>query len=163
MDILSHPDPALRSRAEPVDPSADATLRPLAVQMLHAMREAPGVGLAATQVGVQKRLIVFDLEEEPVAVCNPEIVERSDETDLDEEGCLSLPGITVPIERSVRVVCTGLDLSGAPVRIEASDLLARLLQHETDHLDGVLILDRAAPEERRAAIRRYNEVRSQAG
>lgn len=163
MDILAHPNPALRQPAEPVDPAADDSLRPLAARMARLMYEAPGIGLAATQVGVQKRLIVFDLDEQLVALCNPEIAERSEETETDEEGCLSLPGITVPVERASRVVCTALDLDGEPVRIEADGLYARLLQHETDHLDGVLIIDRATPEERRAAIRRYNEARDETG
>lgn len=163
MDILAHPNPALRQRAAEVDPAGDAALRPLAALMARAMYDASGIGLAATQVGVQKRLIVLDLDEQLMALCNPVISERSDETETDEEGCLSLPGITVPVERSMRVTCTALDLDGKEVRIEAEDLLARLLQHETDHLDGLLIIDRATPEERRAAIRRYNEAHEHAG
>jgi peptide deformylase len=160
MHVLEHPNPALKVKALPVDPAAEPDLVRLANEMARLMYEAPGIGMAATQLGVAKRLIVFDLGEErqPQALCNPVIVERSDETEVDEEGCLSLPGISVPVERHLSVVCEGMDLGGRKVRIEASELFARMLQHETDHLDGVLILDRATPEERKAAIRRYREA-----
>jgi peptide deformylase len=158
MDILEHPNPALKQPAAAVDPFTDTELPRLVRAMVQTMHDAPGVGLAATQVGVQKRVIVFDVDDAVVALCNPCIVERSDETELDDEGCLSLPGITVPVERAVYCVCEALDLKGAPVRIQAEGFIARVLQHETDHLDGVLIIDRAAPDERRAAIRRYLEM-----
>lgn len=158
MEILVHPNPALKQPAAVVDPASDKELLRLVRSMAQAMYDAPGVGLAATQVGVQKRVIVFDLEDGLVALCNPRIVDASDETELDDEGCLSLPGITVPVERAVSCVCEALDLKGAPVRLEAEGFFARVLQHETDHLDGVLIIDRASPEERRAAIRRYREA-----
>lgn len=103
---------------------------------------------------------MFDLgdDKQPVALCNPVIVERSEQTEVDDEGCLSLPGVSVPVERACSIVCEGLDLAGESVRIEADELFARMLQHETDHLDGILILDRASPEERKAAIRRYMEA-----
>ncbi len=129
--------------------------------MARTMYEAPGIGLAATQIGVLKRVVVYDLDEEGrglVALCNPEIVESSGECETDEEGCLSVPGITVPVTRSCKVTCEALNLDGKPVRIEAEGLHARLLQHEVDHLDGVLIIDRAIPEERKAALRRYHEA-----
>lgn len=161
MDVLNHPNPALKQRAAEVDPATDPEIRPLAEAMARAMYRAPGLGLAATQVGVMKRVVVYDLDEDGsalVGLCNPVIVERSDEQQLDEEGCLSLPGIVVPVARSVSVVCEALSLDGTPVRIEAEDLHARLLQHEVDHLDGVLIIDRAEPEERKAALRRYREI-----
>ncbi len=158
MDILVHPNPALKQPAALVDPAADKELARLVRAMAQAMYDAPGVGLAATQVGVQKRVIVLDIEDGLMALCNPIIVEASEETDIDDEGCLSLPGITVPVARSLTCVCEALDLEGAPVRLEAEGFFARVLQHETDHLDGVLIIDRATPEERRAAIRRYNEA-----
>ena len=158
MDIIRHPNPALKQRATVVDPKSDASLRRLAASMGRAMYDAPGVGLAATQVGDQKRVIVFDIDDGLVALCNPSIVEHGDELEVDEEGCLSLPGLSVPVERPTTCVCEALDLSGAPLRIEADGLLARVLQHETDHLDGVLIIDRATPEERKAALRRYREL-----
>lgn len=161
MDILCHPNPALASRSEEVDPSNDATLRPLAQRMAKLMYEAPGVGLAAPQVGVLKRVIVFDISDDDSVVtvlCNPKIVEASDERVVEDEGCLSLPGISVPVERSTSVVCEALSLDGKELRIEAEGFAARMLQHETDHLDGVLIIDRATPEERKAALKRYREA-----
>lgn len=129
--------------------------------MARAMYDAPGIGLAAPQIGVLKRIIVCEFGEEgenPVALCNPVIVESSEECEVDDEGCLSLPGISVPVERPCRVVCEAVSLKGNPVRIEAEGLRARLLQHEIDHLDGLLIIDRATPEERKAALRRYLEA-----
>jgi peptide deformylase len=160
MQVLAHPNPALKQKAEAIEARRDRDLARLAKQMAKLMYASHGVGLAATQVGVQKRIIVFDVSDDvqPVAVCNPVIVERSAETEIDEEGCLSLPGLNVPIERAAAVVCEGVDLKGEPVPFEATDLLARVLQHETDHLDGILILDRATPDERKAAIRRYFEA-----
>jgi peptide deformylase len=157
MDILEHPNPALKQTALPVDPRTDKALPRLVKAMARTMHEAPGVGLAATQVGVQKRVIVFDVDDGTVALCNPQIVERSEETELDDEGCLSLPGITVPVERSVSCVCEAVDLKGEPLRLEVEGFVARVLQHETDHLDGILIIDRASTDERRAAMRRYRE------
>lgn len=158
MDILEHPNPALKQPASPVDPKRDTEVARLVRSMAHAMYNAPGVGLAATQLGVQKRVIVIDVGDGLIALCNPSIVEASDETVVEDEGCLSLPGITVPVERARSCACEAIDLNGKPVRIEGEDFLARVLQHETDHLDGVLIIDRATPEERRAAIRRYREA-----
>jgi peptide deformylase len=158
MDILEHPNPALKQHANDVDPLTDKELVRLVQAMAQAMYEAPGVGLAATQVGVQKRVVVIDVDDQLLALCNPEISECSDETETDDEGCLSLPGITVPVDRPVRCVCTALDIKGKPVKIEAEGFLARVLQHETDHLNGLLIIDRATPDERRAAIRRYREA-----
>jgi peptide deformylase len=107
---------------------------------------------------VQKRVVVFDLDDGLVALCNPVILEASEEREVDDEGCLSLPGITVPVERSCELVAEGLALDGARLHIEASGLMARVLQHEIDHLDGVLIIDRASPEDRKDALRRYREL-----
>lgn len=156
-EVLSHPNAALKQRADEVDEFDERSLKTLCARMAEAMYRAPGIGLAATQIGVMKRVVTYDLCEGEglVTLCNPKIVDASAETVLDEEGCLSLPGITVPVERALTVVCEACDLTGQPIRIEASDLHARLLQHECDHLDGVLIIDRATPEERKAAIRRY--------
>lgn len=157
MDILEHPNPALKQKAAEVAPADDAGIISLVKTMARMMYDAPGVGLAATQLGVQKRVIVMDIDDSLIALCNPVIVEASDETEIEDEGCLSLPGITVPVERPVRCVCEALDIKGKPVRLEAQDFFARVLQHETDHLDGILIIDRATPPERRAAMRRYCE------
>ena len=151
----------MKQKAAPVDPTSEPDLRDLCRQMAKVMYDAPGVGLAAPQIGVLKRVIVYDLEEGrsgAVALCNPEITQSSEETVVDDEGCLSLPGITVPIERSVAVVCEADTLGGKRVRIEADGFHARLLQHEIDHLDGVLMIDRATPEERKAALQRYREA-----
>ncbi|NTW27926.1 MAG: peptide deformylase [Coriobacteriia bacterium] len=161
MEVLLHPNTVLKARSEEVDPTADDELRELTRQMARIMYEAPGVGLAAPQVGVLKRVIVYDVDEgkrSAIALCNPRIVEASDACEVDDEGCLSLPGITVPILRPVRVTCEALSLNGKKVRIKASDFHARVLQHEIDHLDGMLIIDRATPEERKAALQRYRDA-----
>jgi len=161
MKVIAHPNPALTQRADEVDPIADTSLRDLAKEMARAMYAAPGIGLAATQVGVLKRVIVYDLDEEggsPVVLCNPRIVSADGERVIEEEGCLSFPGIAIPIERAAAVVCEAQNLKGQMVSFEADGLHARLLQHEIDHLDGVLIIDRATPDERRAALRRYLEA-----
>jgi len=158
VEIFAHPSPVLKQTAQEVDPASDHDLSQLVREMAKAMYDAPGVGLAATQVGVQKRVIVFDVDEGIVALCNPVIVSASEDRELDDEGCLSLPGITVPVERACEVIAEGLDVKGGRVRIEAGGLVARVLQHEIDHLDGVLIIDRASTEERKAALRRYREL-----
>jgi peptide deformylase len=162
MHVLTHPNAALRQTALEVDPTAERDLPRLAATMAKLMYDALGLAIAATQIGVLKRVVVYDLSSEgddPVVLCNPVIVERSTETSVDDEGCLSLPGIGVPVERNVRVTCEALDLRGEAVRIDADGLFARMLQHEIDHLDGMLIIDRANPEERRAALIRYREAR----
>jgi peptide deformylase len=134
--------------------SFDADLRSLVQRMIQLMQDANGVGLAGTQVGTLQRLFVLqpDAETEPRALVNPQIVDRSDETATDDEGCLSLIGITVPVERSVRVALEGKDENGEGVRLELEGHPARVVQHELDHLDGVLIVDRTTPEERRRAL-----------
>ncbi len=118
------------------------------------MHEARGVGLAATQVGVLQRLFVFhaDDAEEATAIVNPEITKRSKETDVLDEGCLSLQGVLVPVERAVEVTIEGRGLDGAPLRLELEDMDARVVQHELDHLDGVLMLERTDDESRRDAL-----------
>ena len=146
-------DPALRLRARKVD-RFDDDLRRLAERMTSLMADARGVGLAANQVGVVERLIVIQPngDEGPRALVNPEIVELSPEVETSEEGCLSLRGVLVPVERHLRVKAVAQDLDGAEVKLELEDLDARVLQHEIDHLDGVLILDRTVPESRREAL-----------
>lgn len=158
MEILSHPNPALKQRAGEVEHYGGRDLKSLVTSMAKTMYDAPGVGLAATQVGIMSRVIVYDVDEGLVALCNPRITSSSEETELSEEGCLSVPGIEVPVERSASLTCEAFDIDGNPVSIEAHGLLARVLQHEIDHLNGVLVIDRATPEERKAAIQRYNEV-----
>jgi peptide deformylase len=151
--IRQYPDAALKMQARPVE-QFDDELRSLVERMKRLMHEASGIGLAATQVGVLQRLFVFLASEDAdaVAVVNPEIVERSKETDVDDEGCLSIQGILVPVERSLSVTLIGRDENGEDVRYELEDVYARAAQHETDHLDGVLMLDRTTPEARREAL-----------
>jgi len=151
--IRQYPDPALRLRAHEVE-EFDDNLRRLADRMINLMQEANGVGLAGTQAGTLQRLFVFRPRDEDKArtVVNPEIVERSDETVADVEGCLSLQGVLVPVDRSVSVTLVGQDESGKPLRLELEDHAARIVQHELDHLDGVLILDRTDREHRKEAL-----------
>ena len=154
--VRQYPDPALRVPANAIA-EVDDEVRNLVERMSEVMRRSHGVGLAAPQVGVLRRVFVYrGGADEPVRVLiNPELGERSEETEVDTEGCLSLLGgeVTVPVERHVRVVAVGLDESGATVEVAAEGLEARVIQHEIDHLDGVLIIDRAPKEDRRAALR----------
>ncbi len=158
MRIVTYPSPVLKNRASEVDPSDRTALKRLVHEMAQTMYAEEGIGLAAPQIGVPQRVIVFDVGEGLYAVCNPTITDHSDDTEVGEEGCLSVPGINVPVERWVAVVCEGLTIDGEPVSIHAEGLIARVIQHEIDHLDGVVILDRATPEARKAAIRAYNEA-----
>lgn len=146
-------DPALRMRAHEVT-EFDADLRHLADRMTALMHDAQGVGLAGTQVGVLRRIFVFVEEPEaaPRAIVNPELLERSEAVETDDEGCLSLQGVLVPVERNVSVTLVGKDLDGDDVRLELEGLGARVVQHELDHLDGVLIIDRTDRESRRGAM-----------
>jgi len=151
--IRQYPDAALKMQARPVEAFDDELVK-LVERMKQLMHDASGVGLAATQVGVLQRLFVFqtDGEGETVAVVNPEIVKRSDETDVADEGCLSIQGVTVPVERSIEVTLVGKDERGEDVRYELDEYYARCAQHELDHLDGVLMLDRTTPEAKREAL-----------
>jgi peptide deformylase len=156
LDIRMFGDPVLKTRASPVE-SFDGTLPQLADEMLATMREHEGVGLAANQVGRLKRILVAALEEEEFVLVNPVVEESAGPIEKQLEGCLSIPGIQVEVERPTAVKVSGQDTSGAPLKIEASGLLARILQHEIDHLDGVLILDRTDRESRKAAMREMRE------
>jgi peptide deformylase len=151
--IRQYPDPVLRLKAQDVD-QFDEDLKQLVERMKRLMRDARGVGLAATQVGVLRRVFVIqeDEDEEPRALVNPVIAERSDETEADDEGCLSLQGVVVGVERPVRVRIEARDEEGNLVELELEELPARVAQHELDHLDGVLILDRTTDEDRREAL-----------
>jgi len=151
--IRQYPDAVLRMRANEVD-RFDESLARLADRMTGLMHDARGVGLAATQVGVLQRVFVFQPgdEEEATAVVNPEIVSRSDETGLGDEGCLSLQGVNVPVERSLEITLAGVDLEGKPIRLELQELAARVAQHELDHLDGTLIIERTDSDSRRDAL-----------
>ncbi len=149
-------DPVLRQRAsEVVD--IDGRLKKLADDMLETMYEAPGLGLAAPQVGVERRLFVYDIGEGPRVLVNPELVESSGEWAY-EEGCLSVPGLAWEIVRPKEVHLKGYDLDGNEVDVEADEVLARLFQHELDHLDGVLLIERLDEEQRRDAKRAVREL-----
>jgi peptide deformylase len=150
--IRQYGDPALRMQANEVS-EFDDDLRRLVERMIALMHDAQGVGLAATQVGVLRRLFVFEPDEDgPRAIVNPVVVERADETASDEEGCLSLQGVRVPVERSTRVVLEGKDPNGEELRVELDEYGSRVVQHELDHLDGVLIIDRTGDEQRTDAL-----------
>ena len=156
LHIKTFGDPVLKTRSAPVR-EFDGTLQRLTEDMLVTMREREGVGLAANQVGRLRRVLVAAVEDDEYAVVNPKIEDSSEETELLAEGCLSIPGIHVDVERPTAVTVSGHDPSGKPVRLEAEGLLARILQHEIDHLNGVLILDRTDRESRKAALREWRE------
>jgi peptide deformylase len=151
--IRQYPDSALRMQSREVA-EVDDDLRRLAERMISLMRDAHGIGLAGTQVGTLRRLFVFQNgdEEEPRVVVNPKLTALSDELGTDDEGCLSLQGVLVPVERPVRVTLEGQDLDGNDLKLELEGLPARVVQHETDHLEGVLIIDRTDPASRKAAM-----------
>jgi peptide deformylase len=151
-------DPVLREKAAPVT-QFDERLRELADRMIRIMDDAPGIGLAAPQLGVVKRLLVYQVhDDEPHALVNPEILWRSEETDVHDEGCLSVPDVVVPVERALRIRVRAQDVHGQPLDYEAEEMEARVIQHESDHLDGVLILDRTSRRERARALRELREA-----
>jgi peptide deformylase len=156
--VVKFGDPVLKSRASEVH-EFGPELRAEVERMIQIMQEGMGVGLAATQLGVLRRVLVFQAgnDNEPAALVNPKIEWLSEEEALAEEGCLSLPRVTVDVERPLHARLTGRDVDGEPVTLEASGLEARVLQHEIDHLDGVLILDRTVRPQRKAALRALRE------
>ena len=151
--IRTYGDPVLRQRAREVE-EIDGRLKALADDMVETMYAAPGVGLAAPQVGIQKRLFVYDTGdgEGPRTIVNPVLSEGRGEWTY-EEGCLSVPGLSWPIVRAKEVHVTGYDLDGNEVDVEADEFLARVLQHEVDHLDGILLVERLDEDQRRDALR----------
>lgn len=143
LNILEYPDPRLRTLAQPVDEVTDE-IRQLVDDMFETMYDAPGIGLAATQVDVHKRVVVMDLSEdkdEPRVFINPELEPLTDDADLYQEGCLSVPGFFEDVERPLRVRVKALDRDGNPFELEAEGLLAVCIQHECDHLNGKLFVD----------------------
>jgi peptide deformylase len=156
-------DPVLRTRARPVEHFDDA-LRSEAQRMGELMNDALGVGLAATQVGVLHRMLVYRVQQDSpvVALVNPEIEWAGGDEEIAEEGCLSLPAVLVDVERPVHVRVRGQDTHGQPILIEATGLEARVIQHELDHLDGVLILDRTTREQRKEAMKALREAQAAA-
>ena len=162
MQIRTLGDPALREPATPVEVFDDA-LRRLAADMIETMYAAPGVGLAATQVGVPLRVFVADLSigrktGELIVMVNPTFVSREG-TQIEEEGCLSAPGFNATVVRPQRVVVTGFDRNGAEQTIEGTDLLARAFQHEIDHLDGVVFIDRLRGIKRDMMVRKIQKLK----
>jgi peptide deformylase len=161
--IRSFGDPVLRTKARPIE-RFDDELRREVERMAQLMDDALGVGLAATQVGVVHRLLVYRvMQDAPLgALINPEVEWAGRETEAMEEGCLSLPGVLVEVDRPVHVRVRALNEFGDPIMIEASGLEARVIQHEIDHLDGVLILDRTSREQRKEAMRTLREAQQAA-
>jgi peptide deformylase len=153
-------DPVLRQRASEIT-DIDGRVARLADDMLTTMYDAPGLGLAGPQVGVQKRIFVYDVGEGPQTVINPEVRESRGEWAF-EEGCLSIPGLSFDLVRPKELHLVGFDTDGNELSIEADELLARAFQHEIDHLDGVLFIERLDPDDRKAAMRIIREQRLQA-
>ena len=148
--IRQYGDPVLKQRTKEIE-EIDGSVAKLVADMIETMYDAPGVGLAANQVGVQRRLFVYDIGTGPQAVINPRIVETSGEWTY-EEGCLSVRGLSWPIVRPDAVHLVGLDLDGNEISVEADTLEGRCFQHELDHLDGILLLERLDEDQRREAL-----------
>lgn len=164
-DIVLLGDPVLRREADEVT-SFDADLRSLVRDMFETMYHAEGIGLAAPQIGLSRRVIVVDLRrsdhlDERIAIVNPRVVWASDEREREPEGCLSIPGLEEVVERPASVRVEGFDPAGAPLSLEAEELFARALQHEIDHVDGVLFLDRVTPLKRRILLKKWKKIREE--
>ncbi|MGD2069440.1 MAG: peptide deformylase [Gemmatimonadota bacterium] len=165
-EIVLLGDPVLRTPADEVE-AFDDELRQLVEDMFETMYHAEGIGLAAPQVGISRRVLVVDVRDEEngdrgrLALVNPEVVDASPETDKAPEGCLSIPGIEDVVERPCRVEIRGYDPSGREVRMDAEDLFGRALQHEIDHLDGVLFLDRVSPLKRKLLLKKWKKLRAE--
>lgn len=163
--LIILPDPLLRQVSQPVE-RVDSELNQLVDDMLETMYEAPGIGLAAIQVGVPRRLLVIDLAKEgeepaPLVFINPKIIRSSDERSTYEEGCLSIPDYYAEVERPAAITVTSLDRTGKEVTTEADGLLATCLQHEIDHLDGVLFIDHISRLKREMVIKRFTKAARQ--
>ena len=150
--IRQYGDPVLRMRAEEVE-EFDDELRAVTERMIAVMHDAEGVGLAATQVGILRRFFVCTIDGEDRVLVNPSVTALGDDTDVDTEGCLSLASVRVPVERATKVAVEARDVSGEPVSLELEGYAARVVQHEVDHLDGRLMIDRTDDESRREALR----------
>ena len=156
MEIVTYPEEVLRQEADPIDDINQET-RDLADKMTEVMFREEGVGLAAPQVGVGKRLIVVNLEDDFHILINPEIVERSEEEEVKEEGCLSVPGPEAPVSRSTKVVVKGINLEGKEVELTREGMAARVFQHEVDHVNGKLFIDHLSEAERSLTLREYRK------
>lgn len=164
-DIVLLGDPILRQKASDVE-IFDDELRRLVRDMFLTMAAAEGAGLAAPQIGISRRVLIAEVrgedeEVERAALVNPTIVEAGGAEDRAPEGCLSVPGVSEVVGRPYRVVVEGFDPSGDPVRIEADGLFSRVLQHEVDHLEGVLFFDRISPLKRRMLLKKYQKLRAE--
>ena len=164
MDIVVSPDPGLRQVCEECDLS-DKSLKKLAKHMAKAMYDNYGCGLAAPQVGISKRMVVVDCdvdsdERNPLTLVNPVIIETSGEEVVEEEGCLSCPGISAPVKRKPHAVVRFFDLEGEEWVIEGEGLLGRCLQHEVDHLNGITLFESCLPEERIRILQEYEEAKA---
>lgn len=156
-------DPVLRSEARGIE-NFDESVQAQAKRMIELMDGAYGIGLAAPQIGVSNRLLVYRVgDSQPIVLANPVIEWSSDDEETFEEGCLSLANVHVDVDRAIHVRVTGQDAFGDRIKIEASGLNARVIQHEMDHLDGVLILDRASKDQRKAALRALREAEVSSG
>lgn len=157
-------DPVLREPARDVE-TFDEELRQLVDDMFATMVAAEGAGLAAPQIGVSRRVLVADVRQlagdrARVALVNPRVTQASDETERDSEGCLSLPGVSEIVTRPAEVVVEGFDPEGKPVRVEAQGIFGRVLQHEVDHLNGVLFIDHLSPLKRRMLLKKYRKLQA---
>lgn len=165
LKIRTYPDPVLHQKAEPVE-DIDKSIKKLAKDMADTMYAAPGIGLAANQVGVLKRIIVLDLQDRDgqrglITLINPEIIQASGSI-KHEEGCLSVPGFYAKVNRFGHVIVKGKNLDGETVELDATGLLAVVLQHEIDHLDGLLFVDRLGPVGRELFKRKWKKHREEA-
>ena len=165
-EIVIIGDPTLRMRAAPVE-SFDEELRRLVDDMFETMYHAEGIGLAANQIGVLKQVLVIDVRDEKdaaagrMALINPRIVTVTDELDKETEGCLSIPGLEEVVQRPWGIRVEASDVQGAPISVDAEALLARALQHEIDHLEGILFLDRVSPLKRRLLLKKWKKAKAE--
>lgn len=157
LEILKYPHPTLHKKAKAVK-RVDSRIKKLIKSMIETMQAAPGIGLAAPQVGESVRVIVADLGEGPFVVVNPKIKNKSGPTQIFEEGCLCLPGLVGPVERPSFVTVSGLDRNGQPITIDAEEFLATVLQHEIDHLEGKVFIDRIKNKSLIREISRKEEI-----
>ena len=165
-NILILPDKRLRQVSKPVD-KVDASIRKLVEDMFETMYDAPGIGLAAIQIGEPRRVVTMDLakkegEKEPQVFINPELIEKSDEQSVHEEGCLSIPEYYEEVERPAQVTVRYLDLTGKAKEVKATGLLAVCLQHEIDHLNGVLFIDHVSKLKRDRVVKKFTKAAKQA-
>lgn len=161
MSIKTYGEAILRKKAEPVT-SFDGELAHIAAQMKKTMQEVKGIGLSANQVGFDKALFIVKLSDETYVFVNPELTPISNETNKTEEGCLSIPGVWVDVERYLKVRLSAKNLEGETIELELEGHPARVIQHEVDHLAGVLIIDRIGPDERRRIADQLEEIKNKA-